>query len=475
MTGSGRGAGTVGGPVADAAVSPPDPAATLRSKRFVALLVLASLVGVAVSIVAWGFLELLHYIQEWVFTDIPRDLGYESTPLFWYPPVLAIAGLVAAFAIVRLPGGGGHVPADGLKTDPTQPIEVPGVILAALASIGLGLVVGPEAPLIAIGGGLGIFAARQLQKAAPDEVGAILGAAGAFSALGFLFGSPLIAAVLLIEATGLGGPRLPLVLLPGLLASGIGSLTWIGLGSLTGLSTSDISISSLDLPAFPQPELSDFGWTILLAAAVAVATFAIFRLARETHGVAVRKPFLLLPVVGLAVSGLAIGFSEAADKSVSDVLFSGQDAVGGLVANPGAWSLGALALLIACKGIAYGLSLGSFRGGPAFPAIFLGAAGGLMAAQLPGFSVTPAVTVGIGAAVVSVLRLPLSAVVLAVVLTSGSGAGAGPLVIVGVVVAYLVTLGLSARQPSEAPSGDPDRAPAAETEPNKTLRADVPG
>jgi H+/Cl- antiporter ClcA len=465
----------VGGPVADAAVSPPDPAATLRSKRFLALLVLASLVGVAVSIAAWGFLELLHYTQEWVFTDIPRDLGYDSTPLLWYPPVLAVAGLVAAFAIVRLPGGGGHVPAYGLNTEPTQPIELPGVFLAALASIGLGLVVGPEAPLIAIGGGLGIFAATQLQKAGPEQVGALLAAAGAFSALGFLFGSPLIAAVLLIEATGLGGPRLPLVLVPGMLASGIGSLTWIGLGSLSGLSTGDISISSLELPAFPQPELTDFGWTILLAAAVAVATFAIFRLARETHGVAVRKPFLVLPVIGLAVSGLAIGFSEAADKSVSDVLFSGEDAVGGLVANPGGWSLGALALLIACKGIAYGLSLGSFRGGPVFPALFLGAAAGLMAAKLPGFALTPAVAVGIGAAVVSVLRLPLSAVVLAILLTSGSGAGAGPLVIVGVVVAYLVTLGLSARQPAEAPSGDPDRAPAAETEPNRTLRADVPG
>jgi hypothetical protein len=230
---------------------------------------------------------------------------------------------------------------------------------------------------------------------------------------------------------------------------------------LTGLSTGDISISSLELPAFPQPEVADFGWTILLAAVVAVATFAIFRLARETHGVAVRKPFLLLPTVGLAVSGLAIGFSKATDKSVSDVLFSGQDAVGGLVADPDAWSLGALALLVACKGVAYGLSLGSFRGGPVFPALFLGAAGGLMAAKLPGFSVTPAVAVGMGAAVVSVLGLPLSAVVLAVLLTSGSGPGAGPLIIVGVVVAHLITLTLSARQPSRAPGALPATPPAS--------------
>jgi H+/Cl- antiporter ClcA len=453
--------------VADAAVSPPDPAALLRSKQFLALLVVASLVGVVVSIVAWAFLELVFYIQQWVFTDIPKDVGFDSTPLLWYPPVLAIAGLVAAFAIVRLPGRGGHIPADGLSTEPTEPIAVPGVVLAAVASIGLGLVLGPEAPLIAMGGGIGIFAARRLQKDGPAEVETLFAAAGAFAALGFLFGSPIIAAVILIEATGLGGPRLPVVLLPGLLASGIGSLVWIGLGSLTGLSTGDISLNTLELPAFPQPDVADFGWTILLAAAVAVATFAIFRIARETQPIATRRPFLLLPMIGLVVSGLAIAFSETADKSVSYVLFSGQDAVGGLVANPGAWSLSALALLIAFKGVAYGLSLGSFRGGPVFPALFLGAAAGVMAAKLPGFPVTPAVAVGIGAAVVSVLRLPLSAIVLAVLLTSGTGPGAGPLVIVGVVVAYLVTLALSERL---APEREGAR-PAAEVTPRPVPNA----
>jgi H+/Cl- antiporter ClcA len=419
------------------------------------LLVLASLVGVVVSIAAWAFLELVYYIQQWVFTDIPEELGFDSTPLWWYLPVLAIAGLVTAFAIQVLPGQGGHIPAEGLNAGPTEPIEVPGVILAALASIGLGLVIGPEAPLIAIGGGIGIFAARQLRKDAPAEMGTLLGAAAAFAALAFLFGSPIIAAVILIEATGLGGPRLPVVLVPGLLASGIGSLVWIGLGSVTGLSTSNIALTALELPDYPRPDVVDFGWTILLAAGVAVVTFVIFRLAKETQGPATRRPFLLLPAIGLVVAGLAIAFSKATDKNVSNVLFSGQDAIGDLVADSGSWSLSALALLIAFKGLAYGLSLGSFRGGPTFPALFLGAAAGLMAAQLPGFSVTPAVSVAIGAAVVAVLQLPLSATVLAVVLTAGSGAGAGPLIIVGVVVAYLITLALTARQAPEGESEMP--------------------
>jgi H+/Cl- antiporter ClcA len=437
-----------------------DPAATMLTRQFGALLVLAAVVGVVASLAAWGFLELLAHIQPWVYTDLPKGLGFDSTPLWWSVPVLAVAGLIVAFAIVRLPGHGGHVPADGLNPESTDPIDLPGVVLAGVASIALGAVVGPEAPLIAIGGGLGILSVRLLRPDAPPQVSEILGASATFAAVAFLFGSPLIAALILIEAAGLGGSRLKVILVPGLLASGLGSLVWLGLGSWTGLNTSAISLEALKLPTFNRPDVADFGWTILLALAVAIVTFVIFRLARGTHRLALPRPFLVIPVAGMAIAGLAIAFSQAADKNFSEVLFSGESAINSLVANPGAWSLSALALLLAFKGLAYALSLGTFRGGPTFPAMLLGAAGGMMAAQLPGFGLTPAVSVGIAAAVASVLRLPLSAVVLGVVLTLPAGPGAGPLIIVGTVIAYLTTLALSARVADE-PAPGPSRASAA--------------
>jgi H+/Cl- antiporter ClcA len=109
----------------------------------------------------------------------------------------------------------------------------------------------------------------------------------------------------------------------------------------------------------------------------------------------------------------------------------------------------ALALLICFKGAAWSVSLAGFRGGPTFPGLYLGAAAGVLASHLPGLGLTPAVAVGMGAAVVAVLRLPLSAVLLALVLTSGAGHGVEPLVIVGVVVAFLTTLALSRREASE--------------------------
>ena len=147
----------------------------------------------------------------------------------------------------------------------------------------------------------------------------------------------------------------------------------------------------------------------------------------------------------MLVGLLAIAFTALTDKSTSEVLFSGQDQLPGLISGAATWSTGALIALIAFKGIAWGVSLGSFRGGPVFPSLFLGAAAGLLVAGLPGFDTTPAVAVGMGAAVCAMLRLPLSAVVLAELLTVHAGPGSGPLVILGVVAAYVVTIGMSAR------------------------------
>jgi H+/Cl- antiporter ClcA len=161
-----------------------------------------------------------------------------------------------------------------------------------------------------------------------------------------------------------------------------------------------------------------------------------------------RQLLVLLPAIGLIIGGLAIAFSQTTGKSVNEVLFSGQDQLPGLVSQAGTWSLAALTRLIVFKGLAYGLSLGSYRGGPTFPALFLGTAAGIMASHLPGFPIQAGVAVGMGAAVAAVLRLPLSAVVLATLLTGHAGTNVEPLIIVGVVVSYITTLLLS-RPPNQ--------------------------
>ena len=424
----------------------PDPAALIRSREYRVLLVLAALVGLLVSAASWCFLEGVHGLQVWVYEDLPGEVGYHAVPVWWPLPWVALAGLLTAVAILRLPGHGGHVPAEGLKAGgaPTRPIDLPGVLLAGLATLGLGLVLGPEGPLIVLGLGLGSLAMRLVKRDAPDQAVGLMAASGSFAAVSSIFGSPVIGAVLIIEAAGLGGPTLPLVLLPGLLAAGVGSLVFIGLGSFSGFSTAAWQLSPFPLPPFGGPGWGDFGWTILLAVATAVVVFAIMELARWAKRLVDQRTFLLTIAAGLCVGGLAIAFAEATGESPDAVLFSGEEAFGKLFGQAASISLSTLALLLLFKGLAWSISLGNFRGGPTFPAIFLGVVAGLMAAHLPGYAETQAVAALIGAACVSVLRLPLSSVMIASLLSIKAGLAVAPLIVVAVAVAYLASEALTA-------------------------------
>jgi H+/Cl- antiporter ClcA len=156
-----------------------------------------------VSALAYGFLELVDLLQTALFTDLPKELGFDSAPMLWPLPVLAVGGLLTALSIRYLPGTGGHSPADGFKAGAvTHPIELPGVFLAALATLSFAAVLGPEAPLIALGSGLGMLAVRLAARDAPDMAGAVIAAAGSFAAISTLMGSPLLGAFLLLEAAG---------------------------------------------------------------------------------------------------------------------------------------------------------------------------------------------------------------------------------------------------------------------------------
>lgn len=133
-------------------------------------------------------------------------------------PMLAIGGVLAALAIRYLPGRGGPPPAGGFKLHgPGGPEQLPGVILGALATLIFGAVLGPEMPLILIGGGLAALSVPLARRDVPDRARAVIGSAGSFAAISTLLGSPIVGAFLLMEASGLGGQMLGLVLLPAIL------------------------------------------------------------------------------------------------------------------------------------------------------------------------------------------------------------------------------------------------------------------
>ncbi|MGE5211099.1 MAG: chloride channel protein, partial [Acidobacteriota bacterium] len=143
----------------------PDPLDVVRSKEYVRGLVLAALIAVPIAVVAYGFLSLVDWLQEALFTDLPSGLGFDSPPTWWPVPLLAVSGFLVALCIRTLPGNCGHSPSAGFQQGPpTLPIELPGIALAALATLAFGAVLGPEAPLIAIGSGLGALAIRTVKR-----------------------------------------------------------------------------------------------------------------------------------------------------------------------------------------------------------------------------------------------------------------------------------------------------------------------
>ena len=451
---------------------PSDPLALLRSRSYVALLVLAAIIGAPVSAVAYFFLALVSKMQGWVFTDLPKGLGFHAEPLWWPLLPLAVAGVLVALTLKYLPGTGGHSPADGFKMGggPASPIELPGIVLAAFATLSLGVVLGPEAPLIALGGGLGVIAVRLARRDAPARTQTVVAAAGSFAAIATLLGSPLTGAFLLMEATGLGGTMMELVLIPGLLAAGVGSLVFIGLDAWTGLGTFSLAIPGL--PHVGSPTASEFGWALAIGVLAVPLGSAIRWLGLFLRPHVERRILLITPLVGLAVAGLAIAFAAATGKGSAEVLFSGQDQLGPFIQHSASYTVGALLLLIACKGLAYGISLSSFRGGPTFPALFLGGVGGVALSHLPGLPLVAGVAMGIGAMSVVMLRLPLTSVLLASLLLASDGLAVMPLVIVSVVVAYVLSARLA---PAPAKSGDPDPATPGHPQPQPAGSAATPG
>lgn len=410
----------------------------------------AAILGAPIAAVAYFFLALIDKLQGWIFTDLPAGLGFASEPTWWPLLPLALAGALVGLTIRYLPGRGGHSPADGFHTGggPPTAAEIPGIVLAALAGLALGAVIGPEAPLIAMGAGLAALVLRLAQPDAPKQQVGVVAATGSFAAISTLVGSPLVAAFLMMEVAGVGGAMLGLVLVPGLLSAGIGFLIFVGLDSLTGLGTFSLAIPNV--PSAGRPEASEFLWAIVIGLAAALLGWAIRWLALTLRPHVERRILLLTPVAGLAVAGLAIAYAEATDKGTSDVLFSGQSGLGPLVEHSAEYSAGALVLVVLFKGLAYGVSLSSFRGGPIFPSLFIGAAGGIALSHLPGLTMPAGLGMGIGAMSTVMLGLPLTSALLVSVLLASASVDVLPLVIVAVAVAYVARAHLLPFLPGQA-------------------------
>lgn len=322
----------------------------LHSRGYLALLLVAALLGIPLSLLAFGFLAAVHQLEHLVWDTLPTALGFDAPPAWWPVVTLGLAGVLVALAVTRLPGRGGHVPAMGLGAGGTPPSVVPGATLAAAASLVLGAVLGPEAPLIALGSGLALLVVQRTRAADDANVTAMMSATGSAAAISAIFGNPLVAAIMFLEVVGLARRQTMLVVLPCLVSSGVGALVFTGLGGWTGLEIGALAIPDLE-PA--RLQVADVLWALPVAAVVAVATWGVFVIGRRTAGLANSRTMATTVAAGLVAGCSATAYAVVTGHSPADVALSGQATLATLATHPEEWTTGALVLLLVCKGLAY--------------------------------------------------------------------------------------------------------------------------
>ncbi|MGW0698568.1 chloride channel protein [Streptomyces sp. NPDC002867] len=417
----------------------------LLSPDYRRLLLLCLVLGVPIALASYFFVSLQHALEEWVWHSLPHAAGYDRAPWWWPLPALLLAGLVLAPVVTRLPGHGGHVPVDGLGGPPIGPKALPGVAVVALAALPLGVVLGPEAPLMAVGSGLALLAVRALHRTADARSTALLATAGSTTAISTIFGGPVVAAVMVVEGAGPAGVQLVALLLPCLLASATGAVVFTGFGHWTGLPTGALTLP--EVPPNVTPDAGDFLWGIPAAALIALVVAAGRAIGRRTQAAMRQHTALRTMAAAVAVGVCLTAYALLTGRSPAEAALSGQAVLGELAARPQSWSVAALLALIACKGLAWAICLGALRGGPIFPAVLIGAATGIACAGLPGLGTTPGLALGMAAAAAAVTGLPLTSAVLAVLLLGQDAHHQMPLVVTAAVVAF-VTAQLVQRRPA---------------------------
>jgi len=423
------------------------------------LVLLGAAIGIPAALAAIAFFTVVHYLEQLIWHALPTALGEASPP--WYLVVFlpVVGAAIVAIARLTLPGDGGRSPLAGMSHGATPVRYVPGIVVAALGTLGFGLVLGPEAPVMAVGSAVGLGISSIVRSDAREQ--GILSMAGIFSAISTLFGGPLVAGVMLTEGgISLGAVLIP-VLLPGFVAAAVGYLVFLGVGPYTGAPAPGLQVP--DLPAYVGTSVPD----LIIAIVVGVVTAALIV---AINGAAKRVAALqdgrqgdgrVGLVAALLLGGLAVGalaqLATVFGVAPDDVLFSGQASIPALVSES---SLIALVVLVIAKAAAYVVSLATgFRGGPIFPAVFLGVGVAAFAVELFGTSPTFAIAIGCAAGMAAQTRLVVTSMLFAALLVGSGGFDA----IAGAVFATVASwLTVQALDPPAAvqPEGQSQPAPA---------------
>ena len=270
----------------------------------------------------------------------------------------------------------------------------------------------------------------------------VVATAGSFSAISALFDGPLVAGMLMLESSvGLGAAVVP-ALLPGLVAAAVGYVIFIGLGSWAGLGTTVLSVPGL--PQYVGTSLRDLVLAVVigfLAALLMAAVRLVGTRVRDLHRGHMRMAALL--VGGGLVTGLLAQLAANLGADPQMVLFSGQASMPDIVRES---STAVVLVVLVAKALGYAVCLGcGFRGGPVFPAVFLGTALAMLAVVWLGVSPTLAVAAGAAAGMAAMTRLLFASILLATLLAGLQGIDAIPAAVLAASTAWITATALAQR------------------------------
>ena len=285
-----------------------------------------------------------------VWEVVPESLG--SIPA-WYLVGVLLVSAVLVYLVRRHLADPLHSALDGFSIKAMSPREYLGAILAILASLWGGMVLGPEVALVATGSLVGTLAVRWFSVQDADQAKKVI-SIGALGAILALFVGPMIS------------------------------------GS-----------ASVENPP-PSIEYDQLLWAVFVALVVGVAiTLARFGGALSAR-IAGKQPHLpVLLVAALVVAACAIALQALTGETALYVVTSGEELLSEL---PTLTSISTVFAVFLFKTVAYAASVGSgFRGGPFFPAMFIGASVGVLSSLLlpDGPSVAAGMVVGVVASVIA--------------------------------------------------------------------------
>jgi H+/Cl- antiporter ClcA len=399
-------------------------------RTLLTLSVPAVLIGVVSALGLYLVDELVALVQNGLWSGLPGALGIDPSSGWWIFGTLSLVGLAVGLVIWLVPGHGGQDSATIELIAPPLPLrDLPSLAVVAVLGLAGGVSLGPEAAIIALNTGILVALFRRFWPTIPARLVVMITIAGT---IGALFGTPVAAALVFTGFVGSmikEGALWDKLFLP-LAAAGAGAVT---MAIFEGHSL------AVDLPGYDHAapiDLLSAAVIAVLAAALGLAAAAVFP---SLHA---RFRMLRNPVLYVTLGGMLLGVLGAIGGPIT--LFKGAEQTGELVAHRDEYAPMTLVLIVVIKVLALLVSAAAgFRGGRIFPAVFIGAAIGVLANGLiPSIPVTVAVASGILGIVLAIARDGWIAIFIAVTVVGG-----GPAVLVVLCIAILPAWLLVSRGP----------------------------